>query len=819
MTQKLSYQRNTANRLIRKSTLAEAVSAAIFASVITAPVMAQTSDEVITVTATKSNESIQEVPLAITALSGEFMDEVNLNDVKDLVTYTPGISGNSQDSFIDAISVRGIRTQDFGVGGDPSTAFFKNDMYEGRNGSAVSTLFDMDRAEILRGPQGFLFGRNSIAGAVSVHTRKAELDTYAGSVDIDIAERGHRTVTGAVNVPVNDVFAMRFAGITSEADGFVKNQHSGQDMGYHDKYALRWSTAFEDGPLTVNTMVEYENREQAGSLYRAIDKGDIWDAFDAAFDGSVAINGSDETIDSDIFSGNYDHAQVKNYGVKLEYDFGDTYLTSSTGYKDHDYYYSEDYDGTTANISNYKQDQKGDYFQQELRLNSNTDGPLSWYIGASYYKEKIDANFAFIGSEDAMCSYYGYYYWGAYAGTFSGCSDYFGYVSDAYNYYYSYYGAEAFESYYGFAYDPELTAYERLTGGILDERSRIKGKYSGWASYVNVDYAFNDKFNVELGLRYTSDKKDFSNTIFEPGSWLGPYYAYGFSTDGALTGSKTWTNTSFRALARYKPVDDVVLYASFTEGYKSGGFGSFSAVMRDTGDSPEWNAMGLTNADAAPGTFRPEIVDSYEFGYKDIWMDGNVKFDLTGFYYEYQDLQVIVWDGGASLVKNVGEADAMGFETSIKAKVTDNLNMYFAYSYLDSEANKLQDICGLENADACDGSSLFWAPESTYAFVLDGNFPLDSGAAITTSLEMFSESERGGGWEGLQETKIDSFVEMNARIGYQSAGDWYVEAYVENLNDEFTWDGINNNGGVLPSHFFGPKRPRTFGVRLGMSWE
>ena len=157
--------RRPSSRLI----LPLAVSAALIG---TGPAVAQTLEEVI-VTATKREEGIMDVPLAITALSGDFIADTNLNDVKDLIAYTPGVSGNSQDSYIDAVSIRGVRTQDFGVGGDPSSAFFKNDLYEGRNGAAVTSLFDVERAEILRGPQGFLFGRNSIGGAFSVHTRKA----------------------------------------------------------------------------------------------------------------------------------------------------------------------------------------------------------------------------------------------------------------------------------------------------------------------------------------------------------------------------------------------------------------------------------------------------------------------------------------------------------------------------------------------------------------------------------------------------------------------------------------------------------------------
>ena len=113
---------------------------------------------------------------------------MNLDDVKDLVSFTPGVTGDSKDSFIDALNIRGVLTNDFGVGGDPSISIFKNDLYQGRNGAVVTSLYDIDRAEVLRGPQSFLFGRNSIGGAISVHTRRPEFDGVNGYV-----ERGRRS--------------------------------------------------------------------------------------------------------------------------------------------------------------------------------------------------------------------------------------------------------------------------------------------------------------------------------------------------------------------------------------------------------------------------------------------------------------------------------------------------------------------------------------------------------------------------------------------------------------------------------------------------
>ena len=300
---------------------------------------AQTIEEVV-VTATKRDESQQDVPLAITVLTGEFTRSANLNDVKDLVSFTPGVSGNSQDSFIDAISIRGVRTQDFGVGGDPSAAFFKNDLYEGRNGSAVTSLYDMERAEILRGPQGFLFGRNSIGGAFSVHTAKAETGGEAsGYIDIDLAERNHLVLEAAANVPVSDQFAMRIAAYSSQEDGFVKNQFGGDRLIEHDKQGLRLSTTWDGDRFTVQTMAEYEDRDQSGSVYRAIREGDIWDTFTTAV-GEVEVRGDMDDTDSDQRGGDADDAEILTLGLKVEYDFDFATLTSNTGYKDHEYYYA-----------------------------------------------------------------------------------------------------------------------------------------------------------------------------------------------------------------------------------------------------------------------------------------------------------------------------------------------------------------------------------------------------------------------------------------------------------------------------------------------
>ncbi len=773
----------------KPSPLAQGVALAILSGIAAQPRAENRVLEEVVVTATKRSESVQDVPLAISALTGDFIREVNLNDVKDLVSYTPGVSGNSQDSFIDAISVRGIRTQDFGVGGDPSAAFFKNDLYEGRNGSAVTSLYDMERAEILRGPQGFLFGRNSIGGAFSVHTAKARTgEEVSGYLDLDAAERGHLVAEGAINLPVSDRFAVRLAGYHSEEDGFVKNFFDGSKLIKHNKSAIRLSTTWEDDNLTVRTTAEYETRDQSGSVYRAIEQGDIWDTFEAAL-GDVNLRGKGRRdVDVDRSGGDADDADILTLGLHLEYDFSFATLTSNTGYKDHDYYYSEDYDGTPLNISNYTQDQEGDYFQQELRLASNSEGMFSWYAGASFYKEEIDTLFIFSGAEDAFCQYYGYAYNSGM--TFTGCADLY--------------------AYYGSPFSPSAD-------GNLVEPGFIRGDYTGWAAYVDVTFDFSEQWSLSLGARYSDDKKDFAINVPTPESDLGPYWAYTFSTDGFVRETKSWDDTQGRAILTWHPDNNHMVYASYTEGFKSGGFGSFALID----SSGAGVGGGLTDASQAdgfrPNDFQPETVDSWEIGYKGTLFEGRSELNLSAFTYDYEDLQVVVFDGGAAAVENVGQVDAWGLEGTLRTIINDNFNFYLALSYLDTEAKGLQSICGLDDPEGCEGSNLFWAPDVTAAAVLNADFPVEGGS-IGGSLEAFYESRRGGGFEGLKETEIAPFTDVSLRVEYRSHNNWTAGVYIENLTNETTFDGLNNNGGIVPSHFFGPLRPRTIGVHYNIAF-
>ena len=796
--------------IFRKTLLAKSISAAVLTSV--AGTGAAQEIEEITVTATKRSESIQDVPLAITALTGDFVRDVNLDDVKDLVSFTPGVTGNSTDGFIDGISVRGIRTQDFGVGGDPSAAFFRNNLYEGRNGAVVSSLYDIERAEILRGPQGFLFGRNAIGGAFNIHTKRPTLGGARDAlVEVDVGEGGRFAFEGATNIGISDNFALRVAGYHSKQDGHVRNAFDGKDYLGHDKSAVRLSGLYVGERTEVFATIDYEDSDRDGSAYRVDERSPRLGDMESIL-GPFNMPADPRGINSNMFGGSADDSKVLNLGLHIEYDFDNMALSWSTGYKDHDYLYSEDYDATPRTLGLYKQDQSGDYLQTELRLTSTTDGPLSWYAGVSMYEENLDYHVTSSLEEEAICAYYGNYY-GA-----SNCNDYFQYWQDYWDYYYPAYGIV-------------VGPFSPTADGMMTENTFINGKFSGYAAYVDLSYQISDMWDVSFGVRYQYDKKRFSTRSPKPDSTLLGYFLPGYMTSG-LTDTADWNDTTPRVVVRFTPADDHTLFASYTEGYKSGGYGTFSIQDIVTGD-PVFQWFGEGDQDelgpqdgVIPSQFKPEEVKSYEVGYKGLLASGRVSLDVTAFMFDYENLQVNYFDQGAK-VDNLGQVDGVGVEGSVQWAINDNWDLVFGAGWLDTAAYGVQLICGGRDdgtgipdgdPDGCEGNPLNWAPEFMGSALLKANFPVGNGA-IFGNLEAFWEGERGGGYEALEWAKLPSQHEISMRVGYESDKNWTVTGYVENLTDEVNYAGAQVNSGITPDWKVGPNRPRTFGVRFGYYFD
>ncbi|MGF1543650.1 MAG: TonB-dependent receptor [Parvularculaceae bacterium] len=744
----------------------------------TAAAKAQVSgtDEIV-VTAQKREESIRDVPLAITAVTAEFTRDVNLNDVKDLVTFTPGVTGNSQDSFIDTLSVRGILTNDFGIGGEPSVGFFKDGLYQGRNGAVVTSLYDLDRAEILRGPQNFLFGRSAIGGAVSVVTAKPKVGVYEGYAELDVGSRGRAIAEGAVNIPVAENFALRIAAYGAHENGFVNNAAlpNADPAIIQEKYAFRLSSLYEANRVSALFTAEYEDRNQSGSLYRATGLSEGFAILNELTGVTIDADGRD--IDSDLSLGERDDAEILSFGFRLDVDLGYLTLTSLTGYKDHQYDYAEDFDGSPLNINSYAQEQEGEYFEQEVRVVSDDSGPFDWYAGVSYYDENIDASFVNQGDEELLCAFY----------------------------YFTYYGVNNFGSCLPTVY------YATAVPEGLFEQNLARGRYSGWAAYVDATYAFSDRFDVGVGLRYERNLRRFSLNALPVTSALGPFFASGFSTDGFVDGREVFDAVTPRFVGRYRPNENWLVFASATRGFKSGGFGSFAVSPSVTPGS-----TGLTNADVGPDPFDPERAWSYEIGTKGSLFDGRAIVDANVYYYVYRDLQLNVpGSGGSIVVDNVGRVEGWGVEGSANLALTDNISLLINGAYADTEVSEAQAVC--DGTDLCEGSSQPQVPTFSGSAVLQGAWIWGPGA-VEAQAEVFGQTETFGGFLQLPEAVNDGYADLSIRLGYAADAGWTLTGYIENVTDAIYFDGVAESAGIIPAHVFGPSRPRTFGARIAFDF-
>ncbi|WOJ95829.1 TonB-dependent receptor [Congregibacter brevis] len=793
----------TRSNFSRPSSSRRHLALAVSAALATGAAQAQQLEEVI-VTATKRAESVMDVPLAVQALSGDFLRKVNTDDIKDVTNFTPGVSGNSKDSFLDTIAVRGITTNDFGNGGDPSLGVYKNGFYQGRNGAAVTSMFDLERTEILRGPQGFLFGRNSIAGAMNIISQRptsGEADAY---VDLRLGERGIVRVEGGTNFDVSDSISVRIAGLHSREDGYSTNEITGEDFIQHEKSALRFTGSYDaGGNLTATLFVEWEDRDQSGTVYRSTGNGPAFATLEDIYgDIPLPSDPRDVRIDGPR-NGLFDGGEVFQIGFELNYDLGWATLTSLTGYKEHDYGYTEDFDATTLTIFNYEQVQEGEYFEQELRLTSDNEGMFNWYAGVSYYQEDIDTEFLGQQAEDVYCNVY----WGD---TCQGLFDY-----------YNYYGLSDYLVYYFGTSNWTPSAND----GLIDDWNRTVGNFSGWAAYVDLQFEFSETLDASFGVRYNDDEKEFSQESLSArnGSLLGQVVQSGFTTpEGAISDTLSWSEPTWRGVVNWRPMEDTLIYFSVTTGYKQGGFNSFSLA------GVPFGGVALPGVNL-PTSFDSEEVISYEIGYKATQFDGRSQLALNAFTYSYEGLQSTCSEPGSPIVEVCNaELDGIGFEGVWNMALTEVLSFGVGVSYLETEGSNVQSQCtgGLAligDDTICEGAPAPNIPEWTAYATLDAVVPLGAGE-LYGNLSVSWEDDAPTDWEPFTpvmvaagQRMIGSYTEAQALGGYRSDNGWALALYVENLLDDEYYDqgvGITLPGSPYAQFDFGPSRPRTVGMRF-----
>jgi len=772
--------------------------------------------EEIVVTTQKREQSLRDVPVAVSAYGETFMDQLQVRDFRDLVDLTPGFNGRTKDGFVDALAMRGISTNDFGVGGDPSLPVFVDGVFEGRNGGAQTSFLDIERVEIVRGPQNTLFGRNAIAGAVSVVTNRPN-EAFGGEVTGTVEEYDHYEAEGTINIPLTGEWFFRASGLLMSENGFLDNLAGGRDLGENEsaalQAALRWVTGAFDATLTTF----YESREGDPSQYWST--GPLNAA--GKLDFAPATSPLDEQIvATDLGGDGRDDSDILRVNLNLEIDLADDYsLTSITAFKTYDFDYVEDYDATTGLIDNYVQSQEVDYISQELRLNSPAEGPLTWFVGASIYAEDVEAGFQNRYTEDDLCRALQITEAPDFddSARVTGCDD------------------PIFEDYWEEDIDPADPLVDKPETNITD------GEYWGWAVYANATWAITDRLDLTVGARYTYDEKQFESQVLDSGGALFNNFEFEFYScsgpdpdrldfvsaaecvDGytRVEDEDDWDGFTPRVAVNYELSDEWTLFANVAWGYKSGGFSTFGFTLPADPDDD-----GLVPAGTTPKKFDEEDTLSAEAGARARLFGNRLQASLSVYSYEYDDLQLTFFSAGSTLTSNVAEASGAGAELDLRWVPTESWDIFFSAAYSDTEIDRVDPFFLDEGGcDGCEGNDLWFAPDLSTAAVITYRLPVGPGAQWYFTAEHHYQDEMFAGPDNLELAKTDSWNEVNFRVGYDSGESWSIVFYVLNAFDEEYFergwenaDAANQFGYGIVNTLVWPSKPRTSGGQISFSF-
>lgn len=743
----------SAKKSFRKTTMCMAVVAAL---PLTNAAVAENrfAIEEVIVTAQKRSETAQDVPIAISAFSGDSIKDQGIQDVRSLITQAPGLSGGSPDSFLNGVSVRGISTNDFGLGGDLSLGVFRNGIHGGRNGEVVSSFFDLERVEVLKGPQGLLFGRAASSGAVHVITKKPTLDDdISGSVSLGGGERGQKRGEVVLNVPLSDNFAVRFAAVNSEEDGYVDNALGGDDLGGHDTKAFRASALYSTDKMAVNLVIEQEHAESNTAIYTQLDP---------ATNYNKPVTGNHRSVASHIGDDAVHEADILNVSLQIDYETDLGTFTSITGARKHQFDLREDTDGIALDFSDFVQDQDGEYFSQEFRLVSPDEGDLSWFVGVSAFKDRLEAdyvlNLAPLGAADE----------GRMDGSTKGAA-----------------------------------VYGDLTYHITDKaRISVGGRY-GYDKREHSTLATNAS---GLLLTYFTTP-DFVNFV-------------------PVETEESWNSFTPRVLVEYDLGEDTMLYASATKGFKPGGFDTYGITNKQFVDPTPapFDEFFLSTAASEPVSFDQEEIISYEIGAKGSLFDDRGTYSISAYYYEYSDLQLQVVDPEtlfSFIVTNVGEAEGMGLEAEVLLNLTDNLQLIANASWSDTEIKDMSDAACGGLASLCKGNPLPLSSKLTASANLLGTFSIAGMDAFASAEVVYNDGYSTDQFD-LSETTVDDWTEVNLRMGAYLNDSWRVSMFLENATDEEHFAGYSDFRELsdfgLGLNGVGPSSPRTYGFDVTYSF-
>ncbi len=771
--------------------------------------MAQGVADTIIVTATKRAENIQDVPIAISAYSGDLLDKSGVSDIRELSILSPSLVVVATQSEAVGVNarIRGVGTVGDNPGLQSSVGVFIDEVYRSRNSVALGDLGEIEAIEVARGPQGTLFGRNSSAGAIIVRTKQPEYE-FGGYGEYTRTNFNGNRFEGAVTGPIADgVLAGRINGFYEERDGFLTELTTGEDFNDRNQFGLRGQLLYDaSDSISFRLIGDYSERDEVCCAAVNIVNGPTGAIIDGLSGGDVGVRPSDpfERV-TGVTDGRSYTQDVEEWGGSLQanWDIGVADVVSVTAYRDFQIARSQDIDFTRADI--LFRDENGfvnDYetFTQELRA-SGQAGALDWLLGVYFSDEEVSLNDRVqFGSQ------------------------------------YEFFADTLINAGLAAAMDPAAGtfSYAALTGqapgtvfaGAAEDDDFVSDSRS-IAVYTNNTFNLSDRFAITLGGRYTNEKNDFTADLTSTNNGcLSTVGVFGATAammppnalavdivtgplasnvavlacllnitpfaDTTIDDSREENEFTWDAKLRYQLTDNISFYGGAARGYKAGGFNM------DRAGGPLVVGGLLTMMPVAitgPSLeFEEETVINYEAGFKTSLFNGNATLNLTGFYAEYEDYQLNTFNGISFVVQNVAEVKSSGFEVDFLAQPIKQIFLQGGVTYADTEYG--DDISAVilaaggtpitsSNGETLDGRQITLSPRWSATGAMTFTEQLwDTKYDIFMNWNFRYSSDYNTGSDLDPEKQQDDFIVANASIGLTTEDSGFeLEAFVRNITN------------------------------------
>lgn len=706
------------------------------------PADAQTGVGDIVVTAQRRSETLQKVPLAVSAVSADTLQNRNIVNVQDFSAVAPNVSFGELNGFA-RINIRGIGNQNYFTGGDPSVTMYVDGAVISQAAAQLSAFFDLERVEVLRGPQGTLYGRNATGGSVNLIARKPT-DTIDGYANVSLGNYDQVQVEGAIGGPVADGVNARISIFRLTRNGFGKNEFDGRDIDDANRLYGRAQLEVDKGDHNLLLAFQFGREKDIGyqvHVFGQANPGPAGAPTGVLLGGSLATSVRNMNSEAPLKNYRKTYSLTSDYNVDLSDSFK---LRAITNYRTYDHDFISDIDGTAVRFAAVQQKLNSKTFSQELQLNYESDA-FHAVTGLYYFHEKLVGNNNLGGPGPTVRSPAG---------------------------------------------GPPGPFYTALIGAV---------KVDAVGAFAQGTYKILPTLGFTAGIRYSDESRNGSGTFQGP-SIIVPAVSVPRKIHD--------TNVSYKLGLDWNVTDDVLAYASYSTGFKSG-------------------VILVGSSDPAA---KPETVKAWEAGIKSDLLDRHLRVNLSAFTYNYTDLQISQLLVGASVptVTNAATAKIKGVEAEIVARPLERLTVSGNIGYLDSKfanfTSRDPRVPGASPLVDLTGNQLPYAPKWSGDIHGELAIPLGkleqkvrltaSADAVFSSRVEFSVFNQAD----LAQAAVTRY-DANIRLEGVDSG-WSLSAWAKNLTNETVFANRTVGGGISTNRaIYGVVAPpRTYGVTVGFEF-